>query len=242
MENNIIFHKGRHSGLVGGLSHNLKELVYPEPGIRKQKFIVIKFLAELEEIGKRSIDRETVSHGHGSKIVDQKIHASASGELTDMYRFRVLANSQRRWLVFEVTGGAPLARHRLTLSCLMDPLFRQFKIDRARCIIGEDDETGTVLNRPFGRSRELSCGFHFGHPLKFITPRRLDCTLTAGNLPTSPRRRFGKVTSTPAIATTARIRLASEFRLLGLTEDEANNKRFEWNERKGIQLSRRRIA
>jgi hypothetical protein len=60
------------------------------------------------------------------------------------------------------------------------------------------------LNRPFGRSRELSCGFHFGHPLKIITPWRLDYTLTAGNLPTSPRRRFGKVTSTPAIATTTR--------------------------------------
>jgi len=241
MENNIIFYKGRHSGLVGGLSHNLKELVYPEPGIRKQKFIVIKFLAELEEIGKRSIDRETVGHGHGAKIVDQKIHASASGELTDMYRFRVLANSQRRWLVFEVTGGAPLARHRLTLSCLMDPLFRQFKIDRARCIIGEDDETGTVLNRPFGRSRELSCGFHFGHPSKFITPWRLDCTLTAGNLPTSLQAIWESHIN-PRPSQQLRDSPASEFRLLGLTEEEANNKRFEWNEKKGIQLSGRPIA
>ncbi len=158
-----------------------------------------------------------------------------------MYRFRVLANSQRRWLVFEVTGGAPLARHRLTLSCLMDPLFRQFKIDRARCIIGEDDETGTVLNRPFGRSRELSCGFHFGHPLKIITPWRLDCTLTAGNLPTSLAGDLGK-SHQPRPSQQLRDSPGFGVPSIGATEDEANNKRFEWNERKGIQLSRRRIA
>jgi hypothetical protein len=51
----------------------------------------------------------------------------------------------------------------------MDPLLGQFKIDRARRIVGENHETGTVLNRPLGRSQEFLCGFHFGHHLKFIT-------------------------------------------------------------------------
>ena len=50
----------------------------------------------------------------------------------------------------------------------MDPLFRQFKVDRARRIIGENHETGTFLNLPFGRSQQFSRGFHFGHLLKFI--------------------------------------------------------------------------
>ena len=40
----------------------------------------------------------------------------------------------------------------------------------------------------------------------------------------------------PGYRNNCAIRLASELRLLGLSEDEANDKLFEWNERNGIEL------
>jgi len=40
----------------------------------------------------------------------------------------------------------------------------------------------------------------------------------------------------PGYRNNCAIRLASELRLLGLSEDEANDKLFEWNEKNGIQL------
>src|SRR5262249_35437629 len=40
----------------------------------------------------------------------------------------------------------------------------------------------------------------------------------------------------PGYRNNCAIRLASELRLLGLNEDEANDKLIEWNERNGIEL------
>jgi hypothetical protein len=40
----------------------------------------------------------------------------------------------------------------------------------------------------------------------------------------------------PGYRNNCAIRLASELRLLGLNEDEANDKLFEWNERNSIEL------
>jgi hypothetical protein len=154
MEDYVIFNNGCQAGLVGSLSHHFEELAYPEARIGKQELIVVKFLAELKEIRKRSIDRKTVGNGHCAKIVEQKIHAPARRKFADMNRFCVLANPQRRQLVFEITGSAPLVRHSLALGRLVNPPFGQLKIDRARRIVGED-QTRALLNLPFDRRRKF---------------------------------------------------------------------------------------
>jgi hypothetical protein len=136
--------------LACGLSHDLKELVDPQAGVGKQELIVIEFLAELKKVRNRSIDRKSIGHRNGAKIIEQKVHAGASGESAYVNRFGVPADAEWRRLIFEIAGSTPLMRDGLALGYFMDPLFGQLKIDRAGRIVGKSHEAGAILNYPFG--------------------------------------------------------------------------------------------
>ena len=70
----------------------------------------------------------------------------------------------------------------------------------------------------------------------FVYRFRRPADLTQLTFPCAGLQKIWESHIEPGYRNNCAIRLASELRLLGLSEDEANDKLFEWNERKGIEL------
>jgi Primase C terminal 1 (PriCT-1) len=105
------------------------------------------------------------------------------------------------------------------------------------------DETGLLSHADVKENPAAGQLFqHIRRQLKKLTRKpfvyrfRRPADLTQLTFPCAALQKIWESHIEPGYRNNCAIRLASELRLLGLSEDEANDKLFEWNERNGIEL------
>jgi hypothetical protein len=105
------------------------------------------------------------------------------------------------------------------------------------------DETGCLSHADVKENPAAGQLFqHIRRQLKKLTRKpfayrfRRPADLTQLTFPCAALQEIWESHIEPGYRNNCAIRLASELRLLGLSEDEANDKLFEWNEKNGIEL------
>ena len=134
------------------------------------------------------------------------------------------------------------------VSLSLDELRRLSSADIRECaqtlrVLTLTDETGLLSHADVKEIPAAGQLFqHIRRQLKKLTRKpfvyrfRRPADLTQLTFPCAALQKIWESHIEPGYRNNCAIRLASELRLLGLSEDEASDKLFEWNERNGIEL------